>query len=114
MRAPRELLPAPHHLRRQARGRELGLGRGGHDGGGDHAEAALAHGVGRVGQLVFLVEDDADVLALGVAGGIPVVLDVAGLEGVDGVVAAETAVLAGVPYGAALLVDDVAGDDIGV
>ncbi len=95
-------------LVRDARSRELGLDLGWRDGGGDHVELALAHGVRLVRQLVRLVEHDADVLALRVLRGISVVLDVARGEGEDGVVASHAAVLARVPFRAALLVDDVA------
>lgn len=43
---------------------------------------------------------------------VEIVLDVAGLSRVDGVVAPHGAVLAGPPLGAALSVDDVAGDHV--
>lgn len=64
-----------------------------------------------VGQGIGLVEDDTDVLAVRMSDGIAVVLDVAGRHGVDRVVTAHNAVLAGPPVGASLLVEDVAGDD---
>lgn len=43
-----------------------------------HVEAALALGVLRVGERVLLVEDDANVFAVGVLGWVAVVFDVAG------------------------------------
>lgn len=104
----------PHDGVGDAGRRELGLDLRGRDGGGDHVQLALAHGVWRVGQLVLLVEDDADVLALRVLGGIPVVLDVTGGQGVDGVVAPEAAVLARIPLCAALLVYNVTRYDVGI
>lgn len=66
----------------------------------------------RARQRLGALEDDADVAALGVQGGILVVLDVAGGRRVDRVVAAHGAVLAGEPFRAALAEDDIAGDDV--
>lgn len=77
-----------------------------------HVEAALALRVLRVGKDVGLVEDDANVFAVWVLGWVAVVFDVAGCHGVDGVVAAHDAVFAGPPVRSALLVEDVARDDI--
>lgn len=51
-----------------------------------------------------------DVLTFRVLERVFVVFDVAGLSGVDGVVAAHCAVVAGEPFGAALAEDDVAWD----
>ena len=59
-----------------------------------------------------LVEYDADVPLLGVDAGIAVVFDVAGFEGENGVVTAQTDVLAGMPEGASLAEDYVARDDV--
>lgn len=58
------------------------------------------------------LEDDADVLPLGVPLGVLVVFHVPAFGGVDGVVAAHGAVLAGEPVRAALAEDDVSWDDI--
>lgn len=102
----------PHNLRGDARGRDGGRLDGLGDGVRRHVELALAFGVRRVGEDVVLVEDDANVFPVRVARGIAVVFDVARGHGVDRVVAAHDAVFAGPPEGAALLVDDVAGDDI--
>lgn len=77
-----------------------------------HVEAALALRVLRVGQHVGLVEDDADVFAVRVLGWVTVVFDIAGGHGVDGVVAAHDAVFAGPPVRSALLVEDIARDNI--
>lgn len=106
-------LPRLHarHLEGDARGRQLGGGGLLADRVRRHVEAALALGVRRVGQDVVLVEDDANVFAVRVPGRVAVVLDVARRRGVDGVVAAHVAVLAGPPERAALLVEDVAGND---
>lgn len=57
-------------------------------------------------------EGDSDILALRVKLGIFVVFHVAGLGGIDGVVASHSAVLAGEPVCAALAEYDVAWDDI--
>ena len=57
-------------------------------------------------------EGDPDVLALGVELGIFVVFHVAGLSGIDSVVAPHSAVLAREPVCAALTEYDVAWDDI--
>lgn len=99
------------HLEGDARRRELGRGGGLADRVRRHVEAALALGVLRVGEHVVLVEDDANVFAVGVARRVAVVLDVARRRRVDGVVAAHVAVLAGPPVCSSLLVEDVAGDD---
>lgn len=77
-----------------------------------HAQSPPADGVWRFRQALAALEHDANVLALGVLGGIAVVFHVARLDGVDGVVTAHAAVVAGEPVGAALTEDDVAGDDI--
>lgn len=100
------------HFKGNARGRQGRLLGRCSDGEGSHVEAALAFRVLRVGQGVRLVEDDADVFAIGVEGRVAVVFDVAGGHGVDGVVAAHDAVFTGPPVRAPLFVDDVAGDDI--
>lgn len=51
---------------------------------------------------------DADVLLIGIPTGVAVVFYVAGLRGVDGVVAAQCAIVAWEPFRAALAEDDVA------
>lgn len=61
--------------------------------------------------MVFL-ERNTNVLAFRVQSGIPVVPYVTRFGGEDAVVAAEFAVFAGEPRGAALAEDDVAGDHI--
>ena len=58
--------------------REFGICFGFLDGVHGEVELAFAFGVHRVGKDVVLVEDDADVLAVGVSAGVAVVFDVAG------------------------------------
>ena len=77
---------------------------------GQHAQASSAHCMGWLRQNLGALEYNADVLAFRVLEGIFVVFDVAGLGGVDGVVAAHGAVVAGKPFRAALAEDDVARD----
>lgn len=93
----------------------LGLGRGTLGGFADsrlgHVEATFALCVDRVRKRVVLVKDHANVLAVRMLGRVAVVLDVACDFRVDGVVTAHHAVLARPPEGAALLVEDVAGDN---
>lgn len=55
---------------------------------GEHAQLSSADGVGSLWERVVLFEDDADVFAVFVPGGIAVVVHVTGDFGVDGVVAA--------------------------
>lgn len=74
-------------------------------------ELAPARFLLRVRQLVLLVEGDANELAIGVYGRVAVVLYVARGGGVNGVVAPAEGIFACVPDGAALLKNDVAGDD---
>jgi hypothetical protein len=66
--------------------------------------------VGWLWQYLRALENYTDVLAFCVLEGVFVVFDVAGLGGVDGVVAAHCAVVAWKPFCAALAEDDVAGD----
>lgn len=114
VRPPRPLQAQPHHLRRDPRRRELRLRRRRRDRRGRHVEAPLARRVGRVGECVGFVEHHPDVLPLGVPCRIPVVLHVPRGQREDRVVSPHADVLAREPLGAALLVDDVAGDDVGV
>ncbi len=58
------------------------------------------------------LEDNADVLPLWVLVRVLVILHVAGLRGIDGVVATHGAVFAGEPMGAALAEDDISRNDI--
>ena len=76
-----------------------------------HVQSALALGVPRVWEGVLFVEDDADVLSVGMLCGIAVVFDVASRHGVDGVITAHLAVLSGPPQCSSLLVENVAGND---
>lgn len=78
---------------------------------GDEAELASARLLFRVREGVFLVEGDADELAVRVDGRVAVVFHVASCCGVDCVVAPAEGILAGVPDGAALFEDDVSRDD---
>jgi hypothetical protein len=78
---------------------------------GRFTQAAAPLRVLRIGERVILVEDDTDILAVRVTGGIPVVFNITRRGGVDGKVAAHDAVFTGPPEGAVLLVDDVSGDD---
>lgn len=69
-------------------------------------------GVWGIGEFVFMVEGDVNVLVCWVMGGIVVVFDVVSNSGVDGVVFFEDCVFVWVLYCIMLFVDDVVGNDI--
>ena len=76
----------------------------------EHTQASSADCMGWLWQHLCALKHYTDVLAFRVLEGVFVVFDVAWLSGVDGVVAAHCAVVAGEPFGAALAEDDVAWD----
>lgn len=86
------------------------LGRLGTDCVSSHVESALALSVAGIWKGVFLVENYADVFAVGVSRRIAVVLHVSCSHRMDRMVTSHLAILAGPPQGSSLLVDDVAGD----
>lgn len=77
-----------------------------------HIQLPATGRVARDRELPFLLENDPNIPATGVSLGIEVVPDIAGLRGVDGVVTAHGAVLAGKPFRPPLPENDASRHDV--